>query len=451
MAGMAVPEYIGLKTQPSPWPDGIWPAPSNDQIVNGPTLKSDSRVFIHGRDYTVLQPESYTGSWAADQSSYVRVYQLLPRVVYSSSGQPSTYPVGHPKAGQAQREDRVDKLREVCFAQELLGYPFLDLSEGGSILRRKLPEPLRWASGGNWEWQDSRGYNAGGSVTGSAAASPGGKLVSLRYESRPTHWATKIIRVQGLGERGQNPDLGTSVWPISPQGVRAEETYAAVNFHVLFEFVGTYDLMLRSDPFYGGEYSRFTLWQDEPRGRFIQVRGGVTWDTDTTHYGQPAQNNMVSGTTFASKEGQPRLQGENQIVVKWLDVPDGAYNWPRIQSMFGSVNSLDWPYPLGKSVPGADNRPLKFPTPSPFSSSGKETLLFQTAGRLRKPGIMGPLWDISFHFIYSPADDGFGAWNRLLSTKAYWQRYGIPVGAAGAGLGTGIFYRLTDFNDLFRP
>jgi len=383
-------------------------------------IDSDPGCFIHGRDYAMKMPESYTGDWTPESSSYIRVYRLFPDHQGNTYSGPSTY---------------VSKPRELLFTQAICGYPWMDKdSNGNPILRRNAPEPLRYRQQTSFTWLDNRGSTS-------------------TTQTRYYHFASRVLKIEGVGELANPPETRSALWPNTQQSQPAEECYKELRIHVLFERQNR-EIMIaypdqsindplynKADPYFGGEWSRCTLYQDDPQGRIIQTQGSVNWIT-TPGYDQPTGDNLVSGATFASKEGKPLLLGENMILWKWEDVPLAAYNWYGIQSWFGRVNSTDFPYPTG-IVPGSQAPPAT--TTSPFVSYAPQTLLLRTASRKQKTSNIGlPLWDIIFYFQHTPWDDGFGLWNRLVNNKGYAQRYML-------GGGTGNFYPVAPFASLFLP
>lgn len=448
-----VGEYIGFRTQPGFWPDLIWPSePSWPGGV--PNLQLDARVFIHLRDYTAKMPESYQGMWTQETSAYTRVFDLYPDGTYSSISVWSGY------------MPSVSKLREACFAQELLGYAYQDYTGSAIALRRKLPVPIDWQGGSSsvWRYPDYRG-----NVIGNTAGYTNYNV--LRY----THWATKILKVEGVAMNGQDLREATG-WSPSNQYYNspANETYKILRFHVLFEQPNYLQMLAYgqsapyapgigstiTDPAYAGEYSRNCLYQIDPKSKAIQVRGGIVWDITSGDFGQPSPFTLApnanptaigagpSGakpTVYASSEGQPKLQGSGMVVLKWLDVPWGCFNQAKIQGMFGTVNNADFPYSTGISPSPAPPSPF----PAPYRTWGRETMLLETAAFLEKGNNIGPpLFDITFYFntLRGSFTDSKGvlqyeSWNTLLNTYNVFQVYQNPQGAP--------FYEGSDFTKLF--
>lgn len=456
---MAIQESIGLRVLPFG------------------SYASDPGCFIHGRDYQIKSlPESYHGSHGPDGSAYFRVYELFPDNKF----------VGSQWAG---RYSYVSKAREWLFAAELLGYPVMDNTSGSPVLCRNLPQPLDWgfnltgtttlaysgltvppqysgwttdsggglvvngkppsyADGGGaytgWTWQDTRG------------------ITNVR---RPKMWATRIVKVEGVGGVGQNPDSIGNMWTVPlnsagipigpivmPNGIPPDECYGRVRFTVLFE-QPAYEVMFSNGPYFaaapgadiafGGEYSRYVYYGEEPASKYVQIRGGATWDPDGSHYGQPTT--LLSGTPFAAKEGLPIILGENMVTWKWIDVPLAAYNWGKIQGMFGKVNSSQFPPQLGS--PSTVTNPRT--SAAPFYAWGPEVALFRSAGRTPKNNVYGPpLWDITFYFHISPAPDMKGYWNRLLNQNCDLQRYFSSGESSTPGVN---FFKQADFTTLFQP
>ncbi len=384
-------------------------------LYSGETDYSAPDIFLHGRDYYCPMPDSPRISAAADQSQFVRTYRLFADNNPYSGG------------NWVSRKAFVSSERLKLFCISLIGYPYIKTVSSKKELYRHLPEPFYGGSGtdGNaWTFTDNR---TGSDIT--------------RYEMR----ATKILNIHGIGPHGQNPTQTGNTWnPVTQSSIWTpgadssfflpDEAYSQYDITVLFERL-PYLVCKRSDAAYQGEFSRFLLPQEEPLGRALQIRGGAQWDT-AAGYGQPGGGDQVTGV-FSTKEGAPRLIGENMITWKWLDVPLAAYNWESwvtttwkgIKSAFGKINDNDFgSYTL-----------------SPFMLFGKETLLLRTAGRMQKPSIIGtPLWDVTFYFQHSPASDGYGFWNRLLNNKGFFQRYKT------ANAGSPNWYFSETFTKLFQ-
>lgn len=452
------------------------------------SANNDPGNFIHGRDYYVKAlPESYAGMWRPDQSSYIRIYCLQPDNKWGT-------PSGSGSATWAGRRPYVSKMREWLFASQLLGYPYVDTTNAGATaLVRNLPQPLDWGfnlSGGNPTYSgptgnsaynpanwviDSRGNKATNGYIGASPtfASGGGYSTGWTYQDqrsttsvqRFTHWASEIVKVEGIGGQAQNPDtdqLWTEARP-SSAGVPPDEVYTEVRFYVRFEKL-PYEVLFANgpyyasspsqDPAYGGEFSRYVLYTEEAQSKYVQIRGGAVWDTDTSHWGnagQPGQTNngiitTANQTAFAAKEGLPILVGENMLTWIWVDVPLRAYNWSRIQSYFGSINNAQFP-PAGSAISPVNNSnpnyaPFVKTSYAPFYAFGQETCMLRSASRKPKNNIFGePLWDITFYFQYSPTYDGYGYWNRLLNTNMTFQRY--------MAKNSKNFFTAQDFTQLF--
>lgn len=248
---MSVTEHIGLRTVPGGWPVDLPPYPNPG--TSALTLATDDRVFLHGRDYALKEPESYSGSHAPDKSTYTRVYELKGDNRFDANGR------------WIGRHSYVSKRREWLFCASLVGYPFMSNGE----LCRDLPEPLTWGGSSPtgtsppyyphdvlpvWMWKDSRhAYKRLGNVTagsrivpmitaGLAAGMqvrgygiPDGATISsvdgplqitiselpsrtiewtqlwafTKAVDRFTHWCTAIGSVEGVGEAGQCPHAGT--------------------------------------------------------------------------------------------------------------------------------------------------------------------------------------------------------------------------------------------------
>jgi hypothetical protein len=568
-----VAEYIGFRTIPQGWPLHLPPDPNPG--TDSLTLAQDDRVFINVRDYDVKVPESYSASETPEESSYVRVYQLKPDNIWTAGGDWA----GRIAYISKRREwlFKQEILGYPYLMNGLLQRKLpIPLDWGGVTGSPPYPNNSLTPV---WQYRDNRNavkftglINAGSnsltspsSTTGLAIGmtlegpnipdgttissvgppitlsknalatdgDPGGPQATLRRTLfwaywplgtstvtsleilRYTHWATRILKIEGIGEMLQNPDQGNGFVAISLTGTTqsgsssllnvtknedsdldirsvangmviagpgiptgttvvsaagstivmsanatanarvivgvqggysggapVDEVYKRLKFHVLFQRVN-FELLLATDKAYGGEWSRYVAYQDEPSGRFIQVFGGVLWDTEYTgnptnvaHWGQPAAANGVGAQgevrdALAYEEGLPRLIGENTWLWKWIDVPMQAYNWPRILSMLGTVNNATFPPKV---------------TQAPFYNAGQETLLLRSAGRQQKNNSAGvPLWDITFCWQFSGADDGYGYWNRLLNNRGYFQRYysafALSVGAA--------FYSLSDFTTMW--
>lgn len=382
-------------------------------LMTGEGYGDDSArdIFIHGRDYFLSMPSSPSHQTQTDVGQFTRTYRLWADNVFD----------GNDWTG---RKTYVSAERQKRFEMSLLGYPYtVTVSPGGQTqLRRHLPEPLYSGIGGDaYTWIDTRG---GGSIQ--------------RYEFH----ATRIIASRGIAEKGQNPDQTPVTWnpntqsaiwtPSSPGTFQyPDEGYQEIEYTVLFERL-PYEVMKVTDDYFAGEYSRFLVPQEEGSGRGLQVYGGVQWDTDLAKYGQPISGNDVSGT-FATKEGAPKLVGEGVVTWRWMDVPLKAFNWAGtsggIIGRWGQVNDAAF---------GAT-------ADAPFVQFGRECLLFQTAYRNPKPSITGePLWDVVFCFRNSPAEDGYGYWNRVLNNKGYFQRYRPAAGSLTD------FYKTSDFTLLFK-
>ncbi len=382
-------------------------------------------IFIHGRDYAVLQPQSPGANLKPDGGMKVRHFLLMPKLNTDDT-----------------REAYISADRQKLFEGSLLGYPYANTvmappPGGGGVpysntqLWRHLPEPYRTGS-------DGTAYTFNDTRSGSTIE---------RFELH----ATEISAQYGIGEGGQVSVSNPSTW--TPDNMTAiydinnptswdypYEKWKLMVYVVTFTRL-PYDVMLRSDPAYGGEFSRFLQPQEDPVGRFIQIRSAsVSWNTDLTLYGQPANADKSTGP-ISSTEGLPRLTGDNNLSWKWLDVPSGVYDWNRIQSYFGTVNFTNPP-----------NVNQTFPlsaTQSPFIAWNSEVLLFRSAHRFLKPNIGGmPVYDMVFCFQASPGTPRVlgdvttceGNWNRLLNPKGVFQRLYA---------GTNDFYATRRFLDLF--
>ena len=555
---MAINEDVGLRVAPSGWPVSLGPDPNPGTGSNN--LATDDRVFIHGRDYTLKVPESYFGEWAPDQATYVRTYVLLPDNKFNSAG------------AWIGRHAYVSKRREWLFAQSLLGASYMHNGQLG----RNLPEPLRWGGTENgestpgpyyphsredvWTFNDIRhaskpsgNISAGSPVVSGLSSTVGlysGMLIQgpgipdgttiatvsslgvltlsnsanesstgatlWAYHNpvkRHLFWATKIAKVEGIGEIAQCPDAGTgaqyveiigsttsgsetigNVRPVGdsplsqiaelaliagdgiPVGARvsgitttggvitsltmsdtatatgvnipigisggnskgwpANESYQRLHFTVAFSRPN-YLICQSDDGAFGGEYSRYCVWQFEPTARTIQHRGGAKWVEDPNLYGQPkpfftsgSGATAVTGTTFASKEGLPVPSIGGMVIAHWMDVPRQAFSLSRITSYLGGINDEAFP-----------------PTENfyPFVSFGKETLMFRSLGLKEKVSVSGhPCYDITFYFEFAPGNDGKGAWKRLLNNKGYYQLYNSNSGGK-------YYFEARSFPTLFKP
>src|SRR6202041_1415526 len=359
-------------------------------------------TFIHGKDYAIILPQQFGGQIRPDAGTRMRLYILMPAL-----------------ADGGGRVEYVDADRQKSFEGQLLGYPYPQNVADVYQLWRHLPEPYRTGPDGtSYQWADLRG---------------GGSPI-LRYD----YHATEIMSITGLGERGQaglitnpstwTPELMTSIWS-SENPTEFDypyEGFEALLYAVRFERV-PYEVMFRTDDSYGGEFSRFMLPQDDPAGRALQIKtGDVVWNTTAGQYGQPA---VLPGGLVSATEGAPKLTGDNHVTWKWLDVPLWCYNWNRIQAYFGTVNQL---------VDGANSTFPAANTTAPFIIWNSEVLLARSAGRMQKPNIAGtPVWDITFSWQASPANDQLGNWNRLLNTNGVFQRYQLAKGMP--------FYATSDF------
>lgn len=403
-------------------------------------------LFIHGRDYFVLMPSSPNMVQATDNAAFTRVYLLMADNVDPSTVSPA------PPAGAITREKWVSAARLRLFMASLLGYPYVTTGSGTgpfagfNELFRHLPEP----------------YYAGATSTDGGVSNAGNDFtwIDTRGEGRISRFelhATKIMSVQGIGEEGQSPGSVATIkaggWP-QPTWTPANESvawnpafpsfflmpdegYKAYVITVQFARL-PYEVMKKTDSSFGGEFSRFTLYQEESSSRALQIYAGVKWDTNLSNFGQPASTPPGVSGTFSSKEGVPKLIGENMLTWRWLDLPISAYNWNSfktdhwtgIQQWFGRINDSD--------SFGSD--PL---TTAPFIVYGRQCLLLRTASRIQKTSPIGqPLWDVTLFFNCSPATDGLGYWNRLLNPNGVFQRY---IAANGDK-----FYSENDFTVLFR-
>lgn len=391
-------------------------------------------IFIHGRDYSVAMPASPTANIKPDTGVFRRHYYLLADNIFDG-----TTWVGRTAFVSA------DRLK--TFMGALVGYPFIQIKSSKPTLFRHLPEPFRSgppvsgqpAGGVAWQYNDYRG--------GLQANSP-----TLRFDFHCS--GADVLR--GISEGGNadnsaaatwNTNTMSSIWKPSTPGTfnYPTEAYPVYEIMVTYERL-PYDVMLRTDKCFGGEYSRFLLPQEDLSGRALQVQGSVVWNSDPTAYGNPTTGLMPNGKTVSSSEGQPKLLGDNMVTWQWIDVPWGAYNWgrlnpaamatnnsPGIPLVFGQLN--DSPFP-GFGITGGE------PNASPFVVFGKEVVLLRSVNRKPKGCFGGmPCWDLTFAFQASPATDGFGNWNRLLNLNGVFQR--IKTNNAGQAPGTSDFY--TDF------
>jgi hypothetical protein len=383
-------------------------------------------IFIHGRDYQCKMAESPEEKDAPDNGQFVRVYRLWADNIFDGS----TW---------TGRQNWVSANRLYLFRASLLGYPYI-LATGESdtpYLYRHLPEPFRVGNGASngiaEQWLDTR---------------DGGDGVA-RFKFH----ASQIISIRGIAPEAQSP--GTSVqwnsntksaqWTPSSPGSWAypDEAYVEYEITVLFERL-PYEVMLKTDADFLGEFSRFVIYQEDPIGRALQVRGGAQWIT-SSGYGQPSAfgpgNPGVDATAFAPQEGVPINIGENCLTWRWVDVPPGAVAWDVYADVSGTYNTVGLKAQFGT----VNSTNFCSPSYSPYRLYTQESLLFRTAARsTNKPSVIGlPVNDYTLCFEHSPAPDGFGYWNRLLNPNGVFQRWGF-----GAG-GSVVPYKLFNFNDIF--
>ena len=403
-------------------------------------------IFIHGRDYSMKEPDSIGAQITPDAGILSRTYFLYADNTFS----------GNTWTGRTSFVSP-DRLKTFCGA--CVGYPYVMYPNGiaNRKLYRHLPEPFRSGSSGiSWQYSDNRGSAQGSVPTSPAYGNQAGN--TLRYDFH----CTTITSIHGVAEHGQgygsrtqwNPYTQSAIWSPSSPGTWSYPTEAypiyeiAVNFERL-----PYEVMTQDDPAFYGEYSRFVLPQENANTRALQIRGVVSWNQTSGLYGQPTDTTKIQSSTpqITASEGVPILANDNLITWKWIDVPWNAFQWigknaagqyNGISVEFGKVNSLDAdgtnaPFPPGVNTPYA-----------PFTQYNSETMLFQTATRVQKPSFGGQsVWDITFYFNYSPGNDGMGYWNRLLNAYGVLQRI-----KTNSNINNGNVYNsANDWSTIFMP
>lgn len=291
MAGMpdTVKEYIGFKTTPSGWPVGIGPGklnPGQGEL----TEAQDDRIFVHGRDYYVSIVTPFNGVFDPDQSQIVQVYDLLPDNKWET-----TISLGL-TARWAGRHAYVSARRLKLFCEEALGYPFMNngklhrklpepLRWGGTLKGEGVPPPSYPHNTSDvWMYPDNRGatkilgdikkdsatienISTTGFVTSADMIVQGygipnnthpvgkvGKSLTITAKAtedleqaeiwlygaeteqlRHTHWATRILRIEPVGELGQCADAGAAAIHVEINGTVTLDSAVITNVRMLHE------------------------------------------------------------------------------------------------------------------------------------------------------------------------------------------------------------------------
>lgn len=242
----------------------------------------------------------------------------------------------------------VGKVREWKFIRQMLGFPYKDQGATGQlVLRRNLPEPIRWASG-QWKFDDGRRFLAITANTNSSTAltnvkkivngvsvdgalvtpdltqvgttiyGPGlaaGTTIAARVSdtaltlsaaatattanqqflvffpptatNRYTHWCTAFGNVRGVAPKAQKQESTPTMYPASAQGTPPEPQFEYLMIDFTFEQL-PYECRLIDDVAASSqEWSRFVIYPEEASARLLQIRGGAFWDTATGGFGQP--------------------------------------------------------------------------------------------------------------------------------------------------------------------
>ena len=455
------------------------------QLIGGENYSDASAadIFIHGRDYGMGEPQSPGGGFRPDQSSITRTYYLFADNQFSGT----TW---------VNRSSFVSPDRLKIFVSSLLGYPFCLYINGKRTLFRHIPEPFRsgpgtgTAGGLSWTYYDVRGGGLqlpnqttnvdsdgfpGSGFQGVEPTAPSNAFGNNTYQQelelpyqpvlRYDLHATDILSIRGVVEGAQpdasgynaansvyNPTNRSAIWNPADPGTwnYPTEAYNFLEIVVKFERL-PYECYTRNlpgtttpDPAYGGEYSRFLVKQENALARALQIRNVVNWfNGDGT--GQPPAEFRASNVV-SSTEGFHILASDQMLSWQWLDVPYDAMLWGDVNSRYVGANPAlpagQAPYNLTgiTNAFGAVNM-ATFPIPgySPFTSYPAETLLFQTASRKARPSLGGmPVYDITFFFQYSPGNDGYGNWNRVINKFGYYQRVVCAQGINGGNPGTNI-------------